>query len=104
MNPGELDRRIALRKPVITRDAMGGEIRRHETAATVWARFIPLAARERFLAQGVHSEREGKFKIRFRTDVSEDWQIQFDGMDWEIVGFAPLGRREAIEITARAIK
>lgn len=102
MQAGKLDRRITIIGKTISRDDYGAEIVSWATRETVWARYLPGGGNERFAAAQVYAETQGRFQIRWRTDVTTDNRILFDGKEWDILDVCELGRREGIEMKAKA--
>jgi SPP1 family predicted phage head-tail adaptor len=62
--------------------------------ATVWAEKVPMSAREIVAAQGTVAERTTKFRIRFRSDVTERWRLVWNALGHDIIGVQPFGARK----------
>lgn len=101
---GQYDRQITIRTPSNTRNTIG-EVRQTWTdLRTVWAQVIPLVSRDRFVSSGEHSVKAATFRIRWMAGLSSTMRIGYEGDNYEIKGIAEIGRREALEIAAEAVK
>jgi SPP1 family predicted phage head-tail adaptor len=96
---GELDRRITLQSPVITRDPdFGSESLTWSTQAEVWARLS-----ERQTAESVQAEqrvmlRSTTLRIRWRAGVLSTWRVLLGTRVLRITGTLELGRREWLDL------
>lgn len=99
---GRLDRRITIEQPTASQDAYGEPVESWGALATVWAQVQPLRGEERFEAQQVGAERTVRFRIRYRSDVTEQMRVVYDGDVYDITAVLELGRREGLEILAVA--
>ena len=82
--PGELDKRITLRRESLTPDGQGGN---HLTVAdydTVWAHVRPLSGREREQFDRVNAEASYLFVIRNRQDIRENDRVLWEGVEYNI--------------------
>jgi SPP1 family predicted phage head-tail adaptor len=102
MNPGKMDRQITLQKFTVTQDAYGEPIETWTTLAEVWAQYLPGGGNERFAAQQVFAETEARFLIYWRNDVTPVNRLQFDGKGYDILAVQEIGRREGLELRAKA--
>lgn len=67
------------------------------------AEYIPQRTREFDAANQQQSELTGKFRIRFRRDITEHMRVLFDGEPFDIVG-KPVdvkGRRTMMELNVK---
>ena len=104
MNPGRLDRRIALRYPVETRDAGGGVVTAWVQSALVWAQWSPQSGREIQQAGQKLALAVGTFRVRYRATIVATWRILFGSDVYELA--APpveVGRREYMDLVVRAL-
>jgi SPP1 family predicted phage head-tail adaptor len=101
MMSGRLDRKITLQKPTTSRDAYGGQATSWTDEATVWAQVQQQSGRELFAA-GKLAEVDALFKIRYRSDVDETWQVVYDGRTYDIQSVKELGRKDGLEIVGKA--
>lgn len=106
---GELDRRIRLQQPVITRDpSYGSQATAWQTVATLWARL-----RERMAAEATEAapqrtlQRQITVRIRWRADVRSTWRIEMGAgasvRVLQINGSIEVGRREWLDLDCEEI-
>lgn len=101
-DPGRKNKRITLKARTVTNT--GGDVAEsYSTFATVWADYRPLRMDERFVSDARHSVRTGNFRIYYRSDVTPETVIGYDGLDWRVVGFAEIGHQDELELTAEAV-
>jgi SPP1 family predicted phage head-tail adaptor len=103
-NPGQLDRRITLRFPVVTRDAIGGAIEGFGVLDPIWAGWLPAAGKEWFGAATKQSDGVDLFTVRYRSDITTTWRVFFQGVLYELVG-QPIetGRRQYLDLPCRRL-
>lgn len=102
LEAGKLDRRVDILAVTTGADDMGGVTHATSVVATVWAEKHDLRGREFYAANADNAEIETRFRIRYRDDVTAENLISYDGREFEIVSVAEIGRREGLEIMARA--
>lgn len=102
---GELDRRVTLQRPVVTRDPQyGSELTSWSTVATVWAR-----VRDRMAAEISEPDvpqrdlrRQITVRIRWRSDLLTTWRLQIgagpSARILQINGAIEAGRREWLDL------
>lgn len=101
-NPGRKNRKILVRKPVVTNDR--GEVTvTHEDFLTLWAEERPMRMEERYQAQARHTMRVSNFRVWFRSDITQEMVIAHEGRLWRVTGLAEVGNREELDITAEAV-
>jgi len=103
LDPGRLDRRIALHYALTTRDAVGGPVRAWVEAGTVWASKRIDSGRRMFAAEQKNGEDFVTFEIRHRFDVERFWRVVHGDDVFEIVFIAPLGRSARLELVTRGV-
>lgn len=103
MNAGKLDRRITIEAAVESRDEFGGATVTWQQTAEVWAEVKWLRGRELFAAQQVTPEAQLQFRIRWLDGLTTGMRIEHDGEHYGIEYIAELGRRDGLEITAKAV-
>jgi len=81
---GKLNRRIKVRKRSITLDSYGEETIMYSVLATLWADVSIRSGREFWAAQKINAELSGIIYIRYRTDITEDMIIEYNGKYYEI--------------------
>lgn len=101
---GQLDRMLSLRHRVLgTQDSNGSYPDATITEyAEVPGRKLEISGREYFAAQQKNAERTVRFLIRYRTDVLNTDRIVCEGISYDIEHVAEYGRREGLEIFAKA--
>lgn len=104
MRAGKLDRQLTIRRLTETgRDAYNAPILSWSDVATVWAQQRPERGSERFAAAQVNGTAVMTFHIRYRSDLTVQDRLVYEGREYEIV--APpreIGRRVVTEIDAIA--
>ncbi len=104
MIAGRLDRKITIEYPTTTTNDYGEEETEWLELATVWAEVRRQSAREMWAA-GKVAETEAMFRIRYRTGIDETCRIYFDETTYKITGVPrEIGRKDGLEITAKAIE
>lgn len=102
MLAGSLDRRIVIQQRTDTRDAAGEPIPTWSVLDTVWAALEPLQGQELIEAQETNAKRKARFRIRYRTDVTEKMRVVWDGETWDINAISEIGRRVGLELLVTA--
>ena len=104
MRAGDLDRRITIwRMGEEQQDPGGGWIpAQPELVATVWAAVQQTGGREFLDAAQVTAERRVVFRIRYRSDIQQDWWIEYGGWKHDVHEIRELGRREGLELHCTA--
>lgn len=107
MEAGRLGRRVTILQRVDAQDATYGTLTpTWSTLATVWAEvqdMIP--SRGERMADGVSiARRPCRVRMRYRSDVTSEMRLSFDGRTLRIVTMpAELGRREGLELIAEEL-
>lgn len=103
MRAGDMDRRIELQhRTLAAANAHGEQVPSWATYATVWAQRLEGGGREQFVAATTYASTEVRFRIRHRTDVLVTDRVVFDSKTFDVLGTAEIGRKEGLEIFARA--
>ncbi|HEX2594801.1 MAG TPA: phage head closure protein [Rhizomicrobium sp.] len=104
LNPGDLNRRIEIRRQVPQDDGHGGFLDGPATwqpVATVWAEVIGLSGRESVIQHTLQGITVYRIRIRYRTDISAADQVRYNGADLNIRSIIdPDGGRETLTIIA----
>lgn len=103
VNPGKLDRRVALIYPVKTRSAAGAELISWVESGSVWAGWTAARGDELQQSDQKLPIADGILRIRYRVGITSEWRISMGGTLLEIV--APpieVGRREYIDLLLRS--
>jgi SPP1 family predicted phage head-tail adaptor len=101
MKAGKLDRRVQIKVKTASRDAYGAEILTYSVLATVWAEVVPTSGREYFAAAQFIPEATLKIRMRFREDFDETALISYDGVDYNILYIAEIGRADGLEVLVK---
>lgn len=99
---GKLDRRIALQEKTASKDALGGLTESWVTIANVWAQYLTGGGSERFSSAQIYAETQARFRIRWMASITPEHRIVYDGKEWDILSVDEIGRKEGIEIKAKA--
>lgn len=86
LNAGELDQRLQLLEPTITKDPLGQRVSTFAPVVTVAAKLLSLVSREAAMAGAIEGRATTAFRIRFRADVQRTWRVQWRGQEFELVG------------------
>ena len=78
INAGELDKRITLQAPTVTRGSDGSEIIVYTDIATVWASYLVQGGKEFYYAQKINAETTAVFKIRHRANLNTRYRIYYN--------------------------
>lgn len=82
---GKLDRRVTFRSPVYAKDGYNQDkIVSWDDVATVWASLEDSSGSEVNQADQITAVRTTTFRIRYRDDLSETFQVRFDGRYYDI--------------------
>ena len=101
LRAGNLDRRITIENLTSTVDSHGGETQTWSTLAAVWAEVIPLSGDEAIIAAQSIPGARIKFRIRWRSDVTETARVIYEGRNYDIAYIAEIGRREGLELLGK---
>jgi SPP1 family predicted phage head-tail adaptor len=85
INAGELTSRILLLKPVKDRDAQASTSITYTAHTTVWVQHVSGSGREFYAAQKINPEVQSVYKLRYRTDLQNNWHIQHGNREFEIL-------------------
>jgi SPP1 family predicted phage head-tail adaptor len=93
IDPGMLNRRLALEAPVETPDGAGGVTRSYQEIATLWAAVEPVAARGEVVAIQSGQTITHRIVIRRRADISTRHRLRDGGRVFRIVTVRERDRR-----------
>lgn len=105
MDAGSLDRRVTFERATVSVDDYGAAVETWAPLATVWAAVTPISDGERWAAGQVAAEVSARFVVRWSHDVSDISpanRLVMSGRVYGIEGVKEIGRREGLEITAKA--
>jgi len=106
-NPGRLSEVIDIRRTSFTFDGYGQPVADSTTDSQVWAEVIhPGSASESVKASQIYPERSVTFVIRHPNPTddaagdtfNESDVIIYDGVEHNIIGIAPIGRRDGLTV------
>lgn len=96
-----INRRITIRQPRDVPDGHGGFTTEWQDIATVWAEVISQNGREAVIASALQGVSSYRITIRWRSGVSPEQQIDYDGKTLNIRSADdPDGKRTALVIFA----
>ena len=102
MRAGRLDRRLTIQSRTLARNARGDESASWSNTATVWASRRDVSGREFFSSSEIRADISTVFRIRHRDGVSVLDRVIEDGLTYDIVHIARIGRREGLDLVCRA--
>ncbi len=102
MRAGEMDRTIIIEQKQDVRQSAGGNKMEWLTFATLAAKVTETPGNEQYRDEQNQGFQTTKFKIYFRPGIKDEMRINYGGKFYDILGKKELGRREGIEIVARA--
>lgn len=101
---GELNKRIVLQAPIKASDGEGGYAVTWQDVATVRAKKTTHRSDEAVKAMAETGIAIHNYRIRYRTDVNNSWQIKEGNRVMAIIARPmEIGRREFLDITAKEI-
>lgn len=100
-----LDRRLLLRKRVVTPNSLNEEVETFTDLARVWTSRMDVSDAEKVRAQQVGAEITTRFQIRWASawaSLNPKDRCVCEDREYEITAVKELGRRVGMEITACA--
>jgi SPP1 family predicted phage head-tail adaptor len=94
INAGDLNERITLQKPTITRGTDGSETITYATEKTIRAERMKRSGKEFYAAQKVNAEVTELFKTWYRSGMDNRWRVVYGNRTLEIVDIDDLGKRD----------
>ena len=103
MSASDMDRLITIQQPQQSQDDYGEPVTTGWIDfAKPWAQVIPVSGREYFDAAAARAEKLTRFRIWWRSGVTEAMRIVYDGRIYDVRSIIEIGRRERLEIAAEA--
>lgn len=99
---GKYDRRITLQQSIQGQGLYGEPIETWFDFATVWGNAYSGPGREFTAARQVNAEVSVQFQIRYLDGLTATMRILFEGKYFDIDHFSEVGRRDRIDIFAKA--
>lgn len=103
MRAGKLDRTISIERVSVVMDDYGNAVETWTPLATVRAQIIESSTEEFIRAYGASSETVTVFRARWLSGVGLADRVTYAGAVYNILGTKELGRRQGLEIRARAM-
>jgi SPP1 family predicted phage head-tail adaptor len=104
IQPGDLNRRLALEAPMETPDGAGGVTRSYEAVATVWAQVTPVAARADVAADSLVALVTHRIVIRAGQSLTTQHRLREGARIFRIVAYRDSGGRRFLDIDAQEQK
>jgi SPP1 family predicted phage head-tail adaptor len=99
-NPGLLDRKITIRVKTVTRGSAGGPAESWADLATVYAQLVNTAGREFRASGSLRAETTHVFRIRYRSDLTTQHRITYNGAAHDILQITEEGRHDTLLVQA----
>lgn len=103
-NPGQLDSRVRLSYPAISRDTDGGAPVSYVSAGTFWAQRDPVGGGRVYAAEAKHYETTHTYRLRFNADVMAGWRLVHGTDVFEVVSVLPVGRKDYMDLPCRKLE
>lgn len=94
---GRLNKRISFLNPISGTDSLGQDKLTYEEFRTVWATVVPYKSNDSSLYGKKTPEASHKFYIRYRSDITPDMRISYNGKLFKMVGY-PVDLEEKHEL------
>lgn len=93
MNPGRLDRKVTIQARTASRDDEGSPVVSYATEATVPCERVQMTGSEARRSAAVRADVNLTLRIRFRSTLTEQHRLVFEGRTYDIVAINEEGRR-----------
>lgn len=103
MNPGQLNCRATLQRPVSGRDAAGQPVQSWQAVGPIWCDIRLLSGLEMIKSDAQMSKVRGSVRIRWRADVTPQMRIVHGSAIYDIEAVLPDSRRRYVDLTVEAI-
>jgi SPP1 family predicted phage head-tail adaptor len=101
---GAMDRSIAIQSRTLSApNALGEQIPSYTTFATVWGEKTELSGSEQLLAQQLSAVKVTKFRIYWRSDVTNTCRVIVDGETYVVTAVAEIERRRWLQLTCQTV-
>ena len=101
MNIGRMDRRITLKAVTSTKDSKGGTVKTRSTLDVVWAtiKYPKGMSMNEGEEAGVETAiKTAEFTIRYRTDVNETIEVDYQSQTYDVKRVEEIGRKEGLRL------
>lgn len=105
MTAGSLDRRVQFHRAALVDDGFASATNWADHGAPVWASRRDVSDRERIESEQIAAVITTRFQVRsstFTRGITAADRLTCEGALYDIVGVKQIGRRDMLEITARA--
>jgi head-tail adaptor len=105
MDAGALDRRIEIWRAAIVDDGFSQVLGEPALLRTMWASKRDVSDSERFSKGQAEAMLTTRFRVRWSADSADirtSDRLRCEGRTYNVIGIKEIGRREGLEITARA--
>lgn len=103
LNPSKKDRRITIRYKTWTTNDYGERVESWENGDTVWAERVELRGAEGWSAKQTVGMLSCKYKIQYRTGISELNRVIDSGVEYGIESVLEIGRKQGLELICRKV-
>ena len=103
MRAGDLNRKIVISQMLIVEDAQGNETRSQATIAALYASIKQESSGDGSVNGNPAAVDVKIFRIRWRSDITNGMWIDYAGNRYQISTINEFGRREGLDLTARAV-
>ncbi|HAC90113.1 MAG TPA: hypothetical protein DCF63_05690 [Planctomycetaceae bacterium] len=100
---GSMDRRVAILRRILTKDATGIAVETYDLRAEVWAMVQELSGRQFVAARQQDIEATIKVRMRFRFDLGDTDRLVYKTRVYEIVHQAEFGRSDDLELLCNEV-
>lgn len=102
IDPGELTEQLQLyNRGAPTVGASGQKAINWVHAGTVYAKYVPQRASERFQAAQTQSDNLVRFVIRVGLPITNTWRVTWGGVGYDVTAATPLPGRQWMELICR---
>nr|WP_321457428.1 phage head closure protein [uncultured Cohaesibacter sp.] len=104
LNIGKMDRRLSLERFTQTIEMSGYPIDEWEILDVVWCEVVDATAQEEETDLGEEQTDRLTFRIRYRSDLTTADRVTYEGTGYNLKQIKEVGRRDALELIAEAVK
>ncbi|MBB5704635.1 SPP1 family predicted phage head-tail adaptor [Ochrobactrum daejeonense] len=103
MHIGNLDRRVTIERKTKTKTPTGSIVESWQAVTTVWAEIVKQSTSEFFTGYGEAESQKTVFRIRYRSDITTDDRISYNGTAYNLKDVSEIGRRDGLELQGVAV-
>lgn len=104
LSPGKMRWKVSFGRPVTTTNDYGEEIQVFEPLSVnpdVWAEKQDYTGKEAFEAAQETASASTVWNVKWRNDLNREMQLTCEGVIYDILSIAEIGRRVGLKITTR---